>query len=85
MNKLISLVLAAPVFIIASNSAIACDDKACEKAYLSSTSQYVSNSGRHAKSARSEREAYAKNRERRDYAVVNHMQRERFFLSAVRK
>jgi len=85
MNKLITLVLATPVLIIASSSAIACDDKACEKAYLSSTSQYISNYGRHAKSAQSEREAHAKNRERRDYAVVNNMQRERFFLSTVRK
>lgn len=85
MNKLISLVLATPFLIIASSNVNACDDKACEKAYLSSTSQYISNSGRHAKSARSEREAHAKNRERRDYAVVNHMQRERFFLSTVRK
>ena len=85
MNKLITLVLVAPILIIASSSAIACDDKACEKAYLSSTTQYIANDGRHAKSARSEREAHAKNRERRDYAVVNHIQRERFFLSAVKK
>jgi len=73
MNKLITVVLAAPALIIASSSAIACDDKACEKAYLSSTSQYISNSDRHAKSAQSEREAHAKNRERRDYALVNHI------------
>lgn len=60
-------------FILLSQSALACDDKACEKAYLSSTSQYVSNHGRQAVTARTEREAHALNRERRDYAVQNHL------------
>ncbi len=67
--------------IILSSSAFACDDKPCERAYLKSTSQYVANYGRHAQSERKEREAYAKNRERRDYAVVSHLQRVNAYLS----
>lgn len=64
-----------------SSSAMACDDKACEVAYLSSTEQYVANHGRQAITERTEREAHAKNRERRDYAVVKHLQRVHRHLS----
>ena len=78
MNKLATIVLSIPL-LIASNSALACDDKACEKAYLSSTTQYVSNHGRQANTARSEREAHALNRERRDYALQNHIHRSKQF------
>lgn len=60
---------------------MACDDKACEVAYLTSTQQYVANYGRHALSERSEREAYARNRERRDYAIVKHLRRVNKYLS----
>ncbi len=60
---------------------MACDDKACEIAYLSSTQQYVANYGRQAQTERTEREAHAKNRERRDYAVVKHLQRISKYLS----
>ncbi len=74
MNKLATIVSILP-FLIASNSALACDDKACEKAYLSSTTQYISNHGRQANTARTEREAHALNRERRDYALQAHLQR----------
>ncbi|MEH6456973.1 MAG: hypothetical protein V7749_11655 [Cocleimonas sp.] len=74
MNKLAIFTLSIPL-LIASHNAIACDDKACEKAYLSSTSQYISNHGRQANTARTEREAHALNRERRDYALRNHLLR----------
>jgi hypothetical protein len=48
---------------------------------LASTSQYIANHGRQAQTAKTEREAYATNRERRDYAVVNHIQRVRYFTA----
>ncbi len=83
MKKLAAAVLSIPL-IIASQSALACDDKACERAYLSSTSQYISNYGRQANTARTEREAHALNRERRDYAVQNHLHRARHFLSGTK-
>ncbi len=81
MNKLLALTLSAPFLLAISSSAFACDDKACEVAYLSATTQYIGNLSRHAETAKTEREAYAKNRERRDYAVVYHIQRTRYFAS----
>ena len=72
MKKL--LLISIPLLLLSSNS-MACDDKACEAAYISSTQQYVANYGRHAISERNEREAHAKNRERRDYAIVEHLRR----------
>jgi len=83
MKKLTIAVLSIP-FMIAAPGAFACDDKACEKAYLSSTSQYVSNHERQANTARTEREAHALNRERRDYAVQNHLHRVKLFLSGTK-
>ena len=83
MNKLTTIVLSIPL-IIASQNVLACDDKACERAYLSSTSQYISNHGRQANTARTEREAHALNRERHDYAVQGHLQRARYFLSGTK-
>ena len=80
MIKLTTIVLFIPL-VIASHNALACDDKACEKAYLSSTPQYVSNYGRQAQSARAEREAHALNRERRDYALHKHLVRMKYYLS----
>ena len=80
MNNLATIVLSIPL-VIASQNSLACDDKACEKAYLSSTSQYVSNHGRQANTARTEREAHALNRERRDYALHNHILRTKYYLS----
>ena len=73
------LILAIPLLIASTNS-MACDDKACEAAYLSSTQQYVANYKRQAMTERTEREAHAKNRERRDYAVVKHLQRMHKYL-----
>ena len=83
MNKLTTVVLSIPL-VIASQNALACDDKACERAYLSSTSQYIPNHGRQANTARTEREAHALNRERRDYAVQSHLHRARYFLSGTK-
>jgi len=70
-----ALLLISMPLILISTSAMACDDKACETAYLSSTQQYVANYGRQAITERTEREAHAKNRERRDYAIVAHLRR----------
>lgn len=80
MKTLLMLSVSLPLLLSTAN-AIACDDKACEKAYLSSTQQYISNSGRQATTARAEREAYARNRERRDYAVVKYLQQTRHHRS----
>ena len=65
----LSLVLAASF----SNTASACDDKACESAYLAASEQYVNNYKRRAESYRAERHAYAKIREKRAYALYVHM------------
>jgi len=76
MKKASTLILAISCLsplVLVSQSTFACDDKACEKAYLLSTSQYVLNHGRQAITARTEREAHALNRERRDYALHNHL------------
>ncbi len=81
MNKLATLALSTIPLLSISSSAIACDNKSCERAYLASTSQYIANHGRQAQTAKTEREAYATNRERRDYAVVNHIQRVRYFTA----
>jgi len=78
MKNLVTIALSIPL-LMTSQSALACDDKACEKAYLSSTTQYVSNHSRQANAARTEREAHALNRERRDYALQNHIQRSKYY------
>jgi len=78
--KALLLAVSIPLLLI-SSSAMTCDDKACEVAYLASTQQYVANFGRQALTERIEREAHAKNRERRDYAVVKHLQRVNIYLS----
>ncbi len=80
MKTLAAIAFSIPL-VIASHNALACDDKACEKAYLSATSQYVSNHGRQ---ANTEREAHALNRERRDYALHNHILRSKYYLSKSR-
>ncbi len=61
-----------------SSSAMACDDKACEAAYLATTQQYINNEIRHAKVYRAERIAHAKNRERRALALYMHIHQTRF-------
>ena len=81
MKPLATISLSASLILAISSNAIACDNKSCEKAYLASTTQYIANHGRQAQTAKTEREAYASNRERRDYAVVYHIQRTRYFAS----
>lgn len=68
---LISFTLIASFFF--SMNASACDDKACETAYLAATKQYVDNHIRQAKAIELERRAYSKNRERRAYALYVHL------------
>lgn len=80
MKELITLSIPMTLLILATNCH-ACDDKACEAAYLSATSQYIENHGRQAETARTEREAHASNRERRDYAVQNHLKLVNRYLS----
>lgn len=53
-------------------AAQACDDKACETAYLSESRQYINNHARRGIAAMQERHAYSKNRERKDYALYVH-------------
>ena len=74
MDKL-TLLLILFTLSVATSSAMACDNKRCEKAYLASTHEYVKNYGRRANSAKSERQAYAKIREQRDYAGIRHLHR----------
>ncbi len=59
--------------LMLSTSASACDDKACEAAYLAATKQYTENHIRQAETYRTERHAHSKNRERRAYAHYVHM------------
>ena len=59
--------------MLISFNASACDDKACESAYISATQKYVDNDKRRAEAYRIERHAYSKNRERRAYALYVHM------------
>ncbi|MFW5440728.1 MAG: hypothetical protein ACKE5M_08590 [Methylophilaceae bacterium] len=59
--------------MILSTTASACDDKACETAYIAATKQYTENHIRQAKAYRAERHAHSKNRERRAYAHYVHM------------
>lgn len=70
-----SLSIMASVF---SSNAMACDDKACEVAYLASTQQYIYNQQTHAEILRAERLAHAKNRERRAFALYMHIHQTRF-------
>ena len=56
-----------------STSVSACDDKACEVAYLAETKQHTENHIRQAEAFRVERHAHSKNRERRAYALYVHI------------
>jgi hypothetical protein len=56
-----------------STNVSACDDKACETAYIAETKQYTNNHIRLAEAYRVERHAYSKNRERRAYALYVHI------------
>lgn len=67
MNYLKTLVFIG--LISSTNSAFACDNKACENAYVAETQQYISNHVRLADAAQKERIAYAKVREAREIAA----------------
>lgn len=56
-----------------SMNAAACDNKACEIAYLAETKQHIDNQIPHANAFKAERHAYSKIRERRAYAHYVHM------------
>jgi hypothetical protein len=70
-RKLLTVSLVFSSFI--TFNASACDDKSCEKAYLLETVQHISNHVRHAETYKTERHAYSRNRERRAYALYNHI------------
>jgi hypothetical protein len=80
MSKLLTLSVSISLLFFSSGT-MACDDKPCETAYLSATSQYIANHGRQANTARTEREVHASNRQRRDYALQNHIHQTRYFSS----
>jgi len=73
MFKKYALFLSALTLFIASFNVSACDDKACESAYLAETQQYVENHIRRAEASKAERHAYSKNRQRRAYALYVHI------------
>lgn len=68
-----ALFLSSLTLFIASFNASACDDKACESAYLAETQQYIENHIRRAEASKAERHAYAKNRQRQAYALYVHI------------
>ena len=68
-----ALIFSALLFFIASSNASACDDKACESAYLAETQQHVANHIRRAEASKAERHAYSMNRHRRAYALYVHI------------
>jgi len=72
MNKVIRLATIS-VLLAGANTAVACDDKSCESAYISAVQQYVTNHQIRANSARNERMAYAKVRENRDRDLIRHI------------
>ncbi|MEH6456635.1 MAG: hypothetical protein V7749_09950 [Cocleimonas sp.] len=59
--------------MLISSSALACDDKSCETAYLAETKQHIANQIRRANTYKVERHAYSMNRERRAYAKFVHI------------
>ena len=73
MLRILSLSFTFVVTVFLSGNASACDDKACEMAYIAATKQYADNHIRQAKAYRVERRAYSKNRERRAYALYVHL------------
>lgn len=73
MLKKYALILSAFMLFIAPLNATACDDKACESAYLAESKQHVENQIRRAEATKAERHAYSKNRKRRAYALYVHI------------
>ncbi len=66
------LVLSVISSLLLHTTAQACDDKACESAYLSETKQHIANQIRRAESYKSERHAYSAMRKRKAYAFFVH-------------
>lgn len=66
------LVLIMMFSMLISQTALACDSKSCESAYLADTKRHVANRVRRAEAVKAERHAYSKNRERRAYALYVH-------------
>ena len=58
--------------MLITNSVFACDNKACESAYLAETQMHIDNQIRRANTYKAERHAHSKNRERRAYAEFVH-------------
>ena len=73
MFKKYALIFLALLLFTASYNASACDDKACESAYLAETQQHVANHIRRAEASKAERHAYSNNRHRRAYALYVHI------------
>ncbi len=73
MFKKYALIFSALVLFTTSFNASACDDKACESAYLAETQQHVANHIRRAGASKAERHAYSMNRHRRAYALYVHI------------
>jgi len=70
-NLFLGLILMFSLLI--TNSAMACDTKSCESAYLAETKQHIANQIRRANASKLERHAYSLNRERRAYALYVHI------------
>ncbi|WP_299876856.1 hypothetical protein [uncultured Cocleimonas sp.] len=73
MFKKYALILSALTLFIASFNVSACDDKACESAYLAESQRHVENQIRRAEATKAERHAYSQNRHRRAYALYVHI------------
>jgi len=73
MLRIFAVSFALVASLMFSTNVTACDDKACEVAYLAATKQYTENHIRQAEAYRVERHAHSKNRERRAYALYVHI------------
>ena len=84
MSRIYTLSLTLITALMFSTNASACDDKACETAYIAETKQHTKNHIRHAETYRTERHAHSSNRERRAYALNAHIHSERRLATEVR-
>lgn len=75
MKKITYLTLLSGLFL-SVNTALACDDRSCEIAYLNSSEQYIDVESNQALAAQKERIAYAKIREQRQIKVNEQLVRE---------
>ncbi len=72
MFQKIGLSLTVLLSLTYSMTASACDDKACESAYIAETKEHINNHVRQAETYKTERHEHSKNRERRAYALYVH-------------